>query len=174
MTLDHTTCEAIYNKLETCGVEPDYIFVAAAGAAYGTVTAYALPDSVHLDGYGYIIETNNGSDTSYDFSDSEPDDSDCKEWLAPDDNDAITIANILGPGAVTEADNSMVSPYRVLVTSEYYGPTYTNDYATGENANPLDFDTIADAQAWIDEAQSGVYVTSHNETGRPDYKIVNY
>jgi len=36
---------------------------------------------------------------------------------------------------------------------------------------PLCFDSEADAQTWIDEAQDGTYYLSHGESGRPDYTI---
>ena len=43
----------------------------------------------------------------------------------------------------------------------------SNDY------EPYKFATYADAQAWINERNSKVYVLDHNEVERPDYYIVN-
>lgn len=37
--------------------------------------------------------------------------------------------------------------------------------------SPLTFDTYADAQAWIDERESGTYYLAHGEAGRPAYTI---
>jgi hypothetical protein len=39
-------------------------------------------------------------------------------------------------------------------------------------AYPRVFSTYEEAQSWIDAAESGVYVTSHGEAGRPEYRIV--
>lgn len=40
------------------------------------------------------------------------------------------------------------------------------------HGKPLEFETIEDAQAWIDEEESGIYCTMRGEAGAPEYWIV--
>lgn len=69
----------------------------------------------------------------------------------------------------------------------YYSPTTLNApldrYARNNDVNTEDssfeayeaheFDTYADAKAWIDKQESGRYYLSHGETDRPKYTITN-
>ena len=52
--------------------------------------------------------------------------------------------------------------------------TWLTDDETGGgyNQDPITFDTIEAAQARIDEATEGIYTTSNNEAGAPDWWIV--
>lgn len=63
--------------------------------------------------------------------------------------------------------------YNVTVTRHFYGPYVRKssvlDERTGE---PKTYATKAAAQTDIDELEDGIYYTDHNESGRPDYKIV--
>lgn len=70
-----------------------------------------------------------------------------------------------------EADQNV----RVWVQPNYYAGTLgapTAHFARDEDYDDLVFDTVADAQAWIDEKDSGIYCTAHGEAGRPAYTIV--
>ncbi len=63
---------------------------------------------------------------------------------------------------------------RVWVQPNYYAGTLgapNAHYARDEDYEPLTFATVAEAQAWIDEQEDGVYVTAHGEAGRPAYTI---
>jgi hypothetical protein len=57
-------------------------------------------------------------------------------------------------------------PYRVIIHRSFNGYD-TYDYATDD-----EFDSYAEAQAWVDSEDSGDYHLGHNECSRPEYKIV--
>lgn len=71
-----------------------------------------------------------------------------------------------------EIPDSYTGECRILVEESYYGydPTYW-EYDP-ETRGELVFATVAEARAWIAQAESGVYHLSHNEAGRPSYTIV--
>jgi hypothetical protein len=63
---------------------------------------------------------------------------------------------------------------RVWIEPNYYAGTIgapLGHYACDEGHEQLVFDTTAAARAWIEEQESGVYMLSHGEAGRPDYTI---
>jgi len=63
---------------------------------------------------------------------------------------------------------------RVWIEPCYYAGTIgapIGHYARDDSYNDLVFATVADAQEWIDTAESGVYVLSNGEVSRPDYTI---
>ncbi len=66
----------------------------------------------------------------------------------------------------------------IWVAYNYYGGTLgapVDGYIRDEDTYERDiviFATVSDAQAWIDDAESGTYCLSHGEAGRPIYTIV--
>ena len=63
---------------------------------------------------------------------------------------------------------------RVWVEPCYYAGTIgapIGHYARDDQYNDLVFETVADAQSYIDDQESGVYVLSNGEASRPDYTI---
>ena len=67
---------------------------------------------------------------------------------------------------LAEADSS---PVQVL---EYH-TSYNAGDDTCHLATEDEFDTVRDAQEWIDSENSKRYYTRHGETGRPDYRIIS-
>ena len=63
---------------------------------------------------------------------------------------------------------------RVWIEPCYYSGTIgapIGHYVRDDQSDPIVFPTTADAQAYIDEQESGVYVLSNGEAGRPDFTI---
>lgn len=63
----------------------------------------------------------------------------------------------------------------IWVTPNYYENQLNAPvahFALAENEEKLIFSKFQDAQAWIDEKESGRYYLSNGEAGRPDYRIV--
>lgn len=144
-------------------VEPTESFVAAAGSDYGAVEAWSLGDD------GWVIAYPYGASFAEDA-----DDLAC--WLeSPDLGGLDTIvqtANVRGADEVSEATEEDEGPFYVLVTRYFYGPTEHSDWVWDESGGPRQFGTLQAAQDWIDKAEQAVYVTAHNESGRPAYKVV--
>ncbi|MBK9496552.1 MAG: hypothetical protein IPO08_19010 [Xanthomonadales bacterium] len=88
-----------------------------------------------------------------------------------------TLAEWGLPPSLDEADEDDTD-VRIWCAYNYYAGTLgaPNDgWAFPEDEayfiSPLTFDTYADAQAWIDERESGTYLLAHGEAGRPAYTI---
>lgn len=87
-------------------------------------------------------------------------------WYGFDETDVLDIAE--------ESDKNVTiwrKPYYFEGTLGAPIADYIRDERTGEILN---FDSYADAKAWIEKEEEGVYYLSHGEAGRPDYFIVNY
>lgn len=148
-------------------IAQDEEFTAAAGKDYGYVAAWALPDN-------WVIKYGNNGSTDYAFSDSGDD---LHEWLEADDlnglDQIVQTANVRGEEHVDDADHDAEGLFFVLITSYWYGPTECSRIAADdEGQEPLKFKTWHDAQDWIEDNEAITYVLSHNESGRPTYKIV--
>lgn len=62
--------------------------------------------------------------------------------------------------------------YVIRQTRNFYGPSKTRTLVDRGDGYALEFDTRAAAREWIAAADSGIYYESHNEYGRPEYKIL--
>jgi hypothetical protein len=62
--------------------------------------------------------------------------------------------------------------YKIRQTRHYYGPRDVKGYVTDERGDDLTFGTRAAATAAVAEMEEGVYHLSHNESGRPTYRVV--
>ncbi len=67
--------------------------------------------------------------------------------------------------------------FYIAILGNYYLPDIQGErsvrWASHEQGEAMPFDSIEEAKAWIEEAESDVYVTSHNEAGRPEYMVVD-
>lgn len=166
--------EAICKALEYNLAPPDKEFIAAAGRDYGMVRVWRISDSGD-----FAIKYGDNGSTHFDISQhvDVDDDRDIGEWLLSDDLDGadrqIALANIFGLSKLEEADASGDEiVYAVLVEHDYYGGVSMTDAVREEDGDIMEFESFADAKAWIQKEESHPYVTQHNETGRPRYKIV--
>jgi hypothetical protein len=169
------TPSALHTILADYNVEPTKVYCAAAGADYGSVECWALPDSQHTDGLGYLIAYGDNGETQYIIDD---DVDDLAAWLEYDDLQGVDYyvqrANVRGIDAVDAAESDDEGTYYILETCYNYGPSEVTDVVRydGRRQDPLEFATLAEAQAWIDDANDTAYTMSHNESGRPSYKII--
>lgn len=64
--------------------------------------------------------------------------------------------------------------YAIRMIREFYGPRTEKSYVLDDNSfdRRAEFATRAEAQAKVDELDSAIYYTAHNECGRADYRIV--
>lgn len=66
--------------------------------------------------------------------------------------------------------------YQIAILRHTYMPDLQGDrmprIQCDDDNNPIEYDTIAEAKEVIDSWDDDVYVTSHNESGRPTYLIV--
>lgn len=65
----------------------------------------------------------------------------------------------------------------IWVAYDYYSGTCnapTDEYLRDDRGEIMVFATVVEAQAHIDELESGVYYTSHGEAGRPTYTICEW
>lgn len=166
--------EAVCKALEYNDVEPAAEFTAMAGRDYGMVRVWRISDS----GACAIKYGDNGT-TNYELSAyvDVDDEREIGEWLLSDDLDGvdkhIAFANIFGLAKIEEPDDDDgVAACAVLVEHDYYGGVTKTDAARDDRGDVMEFASAAEAQAWIDEEESDSYVTQHNETGRPSYKVV--
>ena len=170
MKKDQHVAEMIIEIFKERNIQPDRTFTATAGQDWGFVAAWELPGRSK-----YVLHYGNNGETNYDFSD---DIDDLSEWLLHDGLNGIDRvlerALVLGIDEIDEATESDDSPYYILVSRDYYGPTSKTSIVFDPLTNNeyLEFDTIAEAQEWIDNEEDGPYCCAHNEIGRPDYKIV--
>jgi len=68
-------------------------------------------------------------------------------------------------------------PYAIRVTRQFFGPYCKKSYVEQPNSRDdgderVEFKHRRDAQALVDTLNSVPYHTSHNESGRPEYKVV--
>lgn len=153
-------------------VAPTDEFVAAAGADYGHVLAWALREQ---DGdASYLIQYGNNGQTDYEIAD---DADDLAAWLESPDQDALDTllqrANVRGAQSVEAAAAWDSDLFYVLRTRYWYGPTETSDVVrVKDSIDPIEFDYYEDAKEWIMEEEHKRYRLSHNESGAPSYKIV--
>jgi len=156
------------HKLEAAGVEPIAEYVAAAGPDWGWVKVW------QVDGGGYLVYWTDNHDY-YAVVEDSVDIEDLAAWLEWDNvNEWEAIeqrANVRGADAIPNADEDDKGPYYVLMTRHWYGATETSSLIK-RGREPLEFETIEEAQEWIKAADDCVYL-AHNESGRPSYKVVS-
>ena len=58
-------------------------------------------------------------------------------------------------------------------TRSFYGPKTERSLVTGDSYGALTFETAAEADAHIAELDEATYYTAHNESGRPEYKVLS-
>lgn len=164
------TAQQVIEALQSAGVEPDAEYTADAGRDYGHVAAWKFSGKY---GKKYAIKYENNARTDYDWAD-DADDLAC--WLESPDLDGpdtiIQTANVRGEDAVPEASEDDEGPFYILVSHDYYGPYSTHDLVRDRDDDYLTFGAYADARKWVEAKDDGIYITSHNEIGRPSYKIV--
>lgn len=69
--------------------------------------------------------------------------------------------------------------YAIRITRQYFGPKTVKSYVTDGFA-PLvngeeqraEFRTRAEAESLVGQLNDATYHTAHNESGRPEYKVV--
>jgi len=162
------TAEKLVEILRERNIEPDETFCAAAGQDYGFVAAWNLPW-----GSARVIRYGDNGETNYELDDT---DTELSEWLISDEVSGIDAllqeATVLGIDAVEAATSEDSGPFTILETHDFYGPTSRTRVAQDDDGKDVEFDTIEEAQAWIDNEEDGDYYCLHNESGRPSYKIV--
>jgi len=164
--------EIVARSMKDHSIEPTDDYTAAAGADYGYVAAWQMPRLFGERGACYAVQYGNNADTDYQLIDNIDDLSD---WLVPDDRDddwPVVLANVRGIDAVEEALADCENFCRVLVSHAYYGPTAVTSWVEDDAGRPLEFGSAALAREWLDDAEDGIYHLSHNESGRPTYRIV--
>jgi hypothetical protein len=162
--------EVIVRTLEENSVAPTDTFTAAAGRDYGQVRSWTLTGS---DGLAAIAYGDSG-ETRYEIT---GEDDDLSNWLIRDNLDGldrlINLASVRGIDEVDAAEPDSTNTCAVLISRDFYGAHSEISAAMEENGQrEAAFETAAAAQAWIDKAEEGTYYLSHNESGRPTYKVV--
>jgi hypothetical protein len=165
--MEKITADQAVDDLTKAGIEPVAEYVAAAGRDYGWAKAW-LTDGRYVVQYG---------DNANTYAELAEDIDDLAEWFelwTLSGLDALVhTANIRGADAVPEAKEGDEGPFYVLETRYWYGATETSSLVMDETGRePLEFESIDEARAWIDRADSEVYHLSHNESSRPSYKVV--
>lgn len=67
----------------------------------------------------------------------------------------------------------MKNTYVIRATRNFYNLNPVRNLVTDDNYKPLIFNTASEARAYIAEMESEVYYTAHNESSRPEYKVLN-
>ena len=155
------------------GVAPDAEYTAVAGPDYGWVKAWKTEG-------GYAVQYGDGDNTYHDFlrgdvdvDDVEDDLASYLEWQGLDRLAAIEQrANVRGADAIPDAKGGENGPFYILVTRYWYGPREVSGFVTDDRYDPIEFESIKDAHAWIKRADSEVCYLSHGEYARPCYKVV--
>lgn len=64
--------------------------------------------------------------------------------------------------------------YAIRIIQHFFGPSTKKSYVTDGFADDrrAEFRTRAAAQALVDQLDSKVYRTTHNESGRAEYRVV--
>jgi len=162
--------ETAENLIEE-GIEPDAEYVAAAGFDYGWVKVWQVEDK-------FVVHWGDNTNSYAVLKDDvDLDDHSLAEWLEDDSlyglEAILHTANIRGANAVPEAEETDEGPFYVLRTRYWYGATETSDVIMNNSGRePLAFETLREARAWIERADSGVYYLAHGECARPSYKVV--
>jgi hypothetical protein len=145
------------SRLIAEGAAPDAEYVAAAGCEYGWVKAWRVGDR-------YVVHYGDHSNAYTEFAN---DIGDLAWWLelwTLSGLDALVhTANVHGADAVPEAKEGDEGPFYVLETRRWYGATETSSLVMDDTGRePLEFESIDEARAWIDRADSDC----------PSYKVV--
>jgi len=159
--------ETIISTMIERGIGPDEEYTAEAGSDYGQVEAWRLHNGE------YAIKYGDNAQTDYALTD---DADDLAAWLESDDlcgaDRAVQTATIRGIDEVSEAGEADEEPFAILVSRDYYGPESVTTVASDDRGDALAFDTYAEAREWVVGEKAEPYYLSHNESGRPTYKII--
>lgn len=162
------------------------ILVSADKASFDTADDLPEPDESATDGAcrvkAYRLADCAVFVTSGDVDglDIYPADTSIKSLLRDWDTGDLSMAEHLaswGFDGTPDAANESATDVRIWCEPNYYVGTLgapIGHYVYEEDTydrDPLVFATVADAQAWIDRAESGTYYLSHGEAGRPAYTI---
>jgi hypothetical protein len=166
--------ETVINALVLNNVKPDETFIAASGRDYGFAEAWHLGYRENAVRYGDSGETRYALIESLD---------NLSRWLVHDDLDGINrlieLASVYGLAPLEDCPTTLTEPCAILIEHNYYGPRTGVDALRDERGMVVEFNSTEasssydQAQGWIDQAEASTYVTEHNETGRPTYKIVS-
>ena len=63
--------------------------------------------------------------------------------------------------------------FAIRQTRHFYGPRTQKSLLIDDDGRELRFETRAAAQAYIDQLNDATYYLDHNESGRPEYRIVS-
>jgi len=158
--------------LELAGVKPVAEYDAAAGPNYGFVMVWETEE-------GYLVYWGDKTNENAVYKEN-VDISNLASWI---ENSSLRgleaieqMANIRGADAVSEAKEYDKGPFYILMTRRWLGwgwhPATETSAFVEDNRGPLAFETLQDARAWIERADSEVYYLAHNEYERPSYKVV--
>lgn len=144
-----------------------------------------------IGGKKYVLEENEGNGGSLVYEVSEVDDSSeypCEivlrdtvgQWDGDANQNLALYAISVHPYKADTADTGV----KIWIEFYYSGSTNgapldryvrSNEVSRDDNSfeahDTHEFETYADAQAWVDEAQSGTYYLNHGEVDRPKYTI---
>lgn len=136
--------------------------------------AIVLIEQDYADSHYYLLDADEAAQAIADPADYLRD---CAgDWA--DNSDADRVLEQLRWGLGSLGDLKVADDYAgevaIIREGSWYGYTPL-DWVTEDQPGvwePRIFTSRADAQAWIDETQTGTYYLSHNEAGRPSYYIV--
>lgn len=63
--------------------------------------------------------------------------------------------------------------FAIRQTRHFYGPRTQKSLLIDDDGRELRFATRGAAQAYIETLQEQVYYTAHNESSRPEYRVVS-
>lgn len=63
--------------------------------------------------------------------------------------------------------------FAIRQTRHFFGPRTQKSLLIDDDGRELRFETRAAAQAYIEELNESDYYLDHNESGRPEYRIVS-
>ena len=170
------TAQPLIEYIESNGLTPDHEFAADAGRDYGHVEAWLISDPGDRGYAAWAVRYGDNATTRWGHYEGALDDDGLAAWLeSPDlavEDAMLQTATVRGIGALPEPDEDS-DEYRIIVSHDYYDGTSQHSYAVDEVGNPLEYATLAEAEAAAEEMDEGVYVTQHNESGRPTYTVVS-
>lgn len=161
--------EIIVRTLDEHCIDPIETFTAVAGSDYGLVRAWMLAGCE-----SFAIAYGDSGQTNYSICSNMDD---LGEWLIDDNASGLDAirgrAGVYGIETIKTAPADSENICAVLISRNFYGPRSDISVAmTSDGQREEEFETAADAQAWIDEVDGVTYYLSHNESSRPTYKIV--
>lgn len=169
-TLINNAAEIVVDLIDN-DVAPDHDATSADGVE--NVRAWAVAGTPF-----FVIAADLGYTTDYTATD---DIDDLLEYVAPDlclccsaGEAAVAIANMYGIDAVHGADRDCGRCIILETHYEYGGAEKTEALRQDNEFDAIIFDSYRDAEQMVDKLDNEIYVTMHNEPGRPVYTIIEY